>query len=85
MDKSNFESANVLPQWDYSSLMNAFSNNDSKVGQSAIVKTVDDLQKVLQQILEYSDACWLVDIHLPERDFPALWSSIVYSDSEATS
>ena len=83
--KSNFEGANILPQWDYCNLMNAFSNNDSKVGRSATVHTVGDLQKVLQQILKHSDACWLVDIHLSERDFPALWSSIVYSDSEATS
>jgi indolepyruvate decarboxylase len=83
-NKSNFERANILPRWDYCSLMKAFSNNDSKVGQSATVHTVDDLQKVLQQIVKHSDACWLVDIRLSERDFPSIWSSVVYSDSEPT-
>ena len=82
LDKSNFEGANVLPQWDYCSLMNAFSNNDSNVGQSATVNTVDELQKVLQKIVKKSNACWLVDIRLQERDYPSTWSAVVNSDSE---
>jgi len=83
--KSNFEGANILSRWDYCSLMNAFSNNDSESGRSTVVYTVDDLHKVLQQISRHPDACWLVDIRLPERDYPSAWSSLVYSDSETTS
>jgi indolepyruvate decarboxylase len=65
--------------------MKAFSNNDSNVGQSATVNTIDELQKVLQQIIKNSNACWLVDVQLPERDYPSTWSSVVNSDSESNS
>ncbi|MDT7827331.1 thiamine pyrophosphate-binding protein [Pricia sp. S334] len=72
-----FEAANVLQQWDYVSLMNAFSNNDTSAGKSANVNTVADLQQILASIDQNPNAAWLVNINLNERDYPIAWKRFV--------
>lgn len=72
-----FEAANILQEWDYISLMNAFSNNNSKAAMSANVNTVKDMQNVLAQINKTPNAAWLVSINLNERDYPAAWAPFV--------
>jgi indolepyruvate decarboxylase len=72
-----FEAANILQEWDYVSLMNAFSNNNSAAARSANVNTVQDLQNVLGEINNTPDAAWLVSINLNERDYPAAWAPFV--------
>jgi indolepyruvate decarboxylase len=80
-----FEAANVLQPWDYVSLMNAFSNNNSKAAMSANVNTVKDLQNVLVQIDKTPNAAWLVSINLDERDYPAAWAPFVPAAHKAKS
>lgn len=71
-----FEEANILQEWDYVSLMKAFSNNSSQ-GLSANVNTVQDLHNVLETINLNPDATFLVNINLNERDYPSAWSLFV--------
>ncbi|GAB2617373.1 thiamine pyrophosphate-binding protein [Belliella aquatica] len=71
-----FEEANILQEWDYVSLMKAFSNN-SPNGQSANVNTVQDLHNVLETINNNPNAAFLVNINLNERDYPSAWSLFV--------
>lgn len=71
-----FEDANILQQWDYVSLMKAFSNNSSN-GLSANVNTVQDLHNVLETIQLNPGATFLVNINLNERDYPSAWSQFV--------
>ncbi len=78
-----FEAANILQEWDYVSLMNAFSNNNSKAAMSANVNTVQDLQNVLSQINKTPNAVWLVNINLNERDYPAAWGPFVPPPAQA--
>lgn len=73
---AKFEEANVLQEWDYINLMNAFSNNASN-GKSANVNTVQDLQNVLSEIDKNPDAAFLVSINLDERDYPSAWQKFV--------
>jgi indolepyruvate decarboxylase len=77
-----FEAANVLQTWDYVSLMNAFSNNNSNVAMSANVNTVQDLLNVLTSINENPDVVWLVNVNLNERDYPAAWQPFVPSNQQ---
>ncbi len=72
-----FEEANVLQPWDYVSLMNAFSNNNTSAGMSANVNTVAELQQVLVSIDQNPNAAWLVNINLNERDYPVAWKRFV--------
>jgi indolepyruvate decarboxylase len=70
-----FEAANILQPWDYPSLMNAFSNrNAGGNAYSANVNTVQDLMNVFQQINQNQNACFLVNINIGERDYPAAWA-----------
>lgn len=71
-----FEEANVLQEWDYISLMKAFSNN-SPNGQSANVNTIQDLHNVLETIKNNANATFLVNINLEKRDYPSAWSLFV--------
>lgn len=71
-----FEDANILQEWDYVSLMKAFSNN-SPQGLSANVNTVQDLHNVLETINLNPDATFLVNINLNKRDYPSAWSLFV--------
>lgn len=72
-----FEAANVLQRWDYVSLMAGFANGDGNRGKAVSVHTAAQLREALDGIAATPDCCWLVDIHLAERDFPAAWSAIV--------
>jgi indolepyruvate decarboxylase len=78
-----FEDANVLQQWDYVSLMKAFSNN-SPQGLSANVNTVQDLHNVLETIKLNPNTTFLVNINLNERDYPSAWSQFVNKKSLKT-
>ena len=71
-----FEEANILQEWDYVSLMNAFSNNAPNA-KSANVYTVQDLQNVLQQISGDTESAYMVNINLNERDYPIAWKPFV--------
>jgi indolepyruvate decarboxylase len=71
-----FEDANILQEWDYVSLMKAFSNN-SPQGLSANVNTIQDLHNVLETINLNPDATFLVNINLNKRDYPSAWSLFV--------
>jgi len=71
-----FEDANVLQEWDYVSLMKAYSNN-AQNAQSANVNTVQDLHNVLETINNNPESTFLVNINLKERDYPKAWSKIV--------
>lgn len=71
-----FEAANVLQEWDYVSLINAFSNNSSNT-QGANVNTVQDFYDVLDKISQNPDTVFLVNINLNERDYPSSWSPLV--------
>jgi len=73
---AKFEDANVLQEWDYISLMKAFSNNESSA-QSANVHTVQDLDNALVRIDQNPDSTFLVNINLNERDYPAAWQPFV--------
>jgi indolepyruvate decarboxylase len=71
-----FEDANVLQEWDYVSLMKAYSNNAPNA-QSANVNTVQDLHNVLETINNNPNSTFLVNINLSERDYPKAWSMFV--------
>jgi indolepyruvate decarboxylase len=71
-----FEDANVLQEWDYVSLMKAYSNNAPNA-QSANVNTVQDLHNVLETINNNPNSTFLVNINLNERDYPKAWSMFV--------
>jgi indolepyruvate decarboxylase len=71
-----FEAANVLQEWDYVSLMKAYSNNAPNA-QSANVNTVQDLHNVLETINNNPNSTFLVNINLNERDYPKAWSMFV--------
>lgn len=71
-----FEAANVLQEWDYVSLINAFSNNASNA-RGANVDTVQDFYDVLNNISQNPDSVFLVNINLNERDYPSAWSPFV--------
>ena len=71
-----FEDANVLQEWDYVSLMKAYSNNAPNA-QSANVNTVQDLHNVLETINNNPNSTFLVNINLDERDYPKAWSMFV--------
>ncbi len=73
---AKFEQANVLQDWDYVSLMNAFSNNASNA-QSANVNTVQDLHNVLETVDQNPNSAFLVNINLNERDYPSAWQQFV--------
>jgi indolepyruvate decarboxylase len=75
-----FEEANILQEWDYVSLMKAFSNNAPNA-LSANVNTVKDLQKVLKTIRKNPDSVFLVNINLDETDYPSAWQKFVYPKS----
>lgn len=76
-DEIPFEEANVLQRWNYDGLMMAFSNGDTSKGRSAQVKSIADLNEILKKIDESPECCWLIDIHLNERDYPSAWNAIV--------
>jgi indolepyruvate decarboxylase len=71
-----FEDANVLQEWDYVSLMKAYSNNAPNA-QSANVNTVQDLHNVLETINNNPNSTFLVNINLNDRDYPKAWSMFV--------
>lgn len=73
---ATFEEANVLQEWDYVSLMKAYSNNAHNA-QSANVNTVQDLHNVIETIQKNPESTFLVNINLKERDYPKAWSKIV--------
>jgi indolepyruvate decarboxylase len=73
---TKFEEANVLQDWDYVSLMKAFSNNAGNA-QSANVNTVQDLHNVLKTINQNPKSTFLVSINLDERDYPSAWEQFV--------
>lgn len=74
--KEPFEAANRLQEWDYVSLMSAFSKG-SQNAQSANVNTVQDLHNVLETINNNPKSTFLVNINLNERDYPKAWSLFV--------
>jgi len=77
-ESNPFEAANVLQRWDYEGLMNGFSNKEKAHGRSAKVRTRHDLRQTLHDIDKHLETCWLVDIHLDERDYPNAWNAIVH-------
>lgn len=73
---AKFEEANILQDWNYVSLMNAFSNNASNA-HGANVNTVQDLLNVIETIERNPDSAFLVNINLDERDYPSAWQQFV--------
>jgi len=74
--KEPFEEANVLQEWDYTKLIEAFSNNNPNA-KGLKVKTNDDFIKVLKTIEKDKNSVFLVNIDLDERDYPSAWSPFV--------
>lgn len=74
--KSPFEEANILQEWDYTKLIEGFSNNASNA-KGLRVDTVDDFKNALKTIEKDTDSVYLVNINLDERDYPSAWSPLV--------
>lgn len=71
-----FEAANILQEWDYISLMEAYSNKATNAF-GIRVKSVEDLQNALDKIRRTPEAAFLVSIDLNERDYPSAWQRFV--------
>jgi indolepyruvate decarboxylase len=59
-----FDAFDILPKWDYMALAKAFSVE----GHS--VKTIHELNAVLEKLKVRSDKPTLVEVVIPEKDLP---------------
>jgi indolepyruvate decarboxylase len=72
-----FEPTNILPKWDYTSLMRAFVGPSNVGGMAAEVNTVQDMLNTLNEIFSNVPQPWLVSINLAYNDYPAAWNPFV--------
>jgi indolepyruvate decarboxylase len=78
-----FEDANILPGWDYISLMKGFSNNNPNA-LAITVNTVRDLTAAWDTINSNPYATCLIAVKIPMRDYPGAWGPLVSKNSQKT-